>query len=136
MNKIDFKNEKGAVDSVVVFCICFVILVIFVVSSIEYFIPISKYGDMKDICHSTLFKMETQGSLSDSERINVKTKLEGIGLSNVVVTGTQNAKYGEDINLKVEAEYQYSKLNNFLSRSMVTEHFIYDRTSCQRKVIN
>lgn len=138
MKKINFlKYEDGAIDTVIVFSICIVLLFVLVVSCIEYFVPISKYGDMRDLCHSTLKSMEVRGYLPDEKKIQLRNSLENIGLKNIVISGNETMnKQGDDLNFRVEADFTYSKLKLYLSREEVTERFVYDRTSCQSKVVN
>ncbi len=58
------------------------------------------------------------------------------GFTNVVIQGTRNAKYGEEISLVVTGEYKYSMMTNLFSREDFTGSFKYDRVTISRKVIN
>lgn len=128
------KSEKGAAQ-IIVFAVCFVVLLTILVSCIEYFIPVNKYATMKEISRKTLFKVEQSGGLSVTDKNNLITNLSNIGLTNVTVVGTATSKYSNDITFRVEADFIYSKLTLF-TRNNVTEHFIYDRTMVQKKVTN
>lgn len=131
------KSEKGfsSFSYAIMFVLCFVTVVSLTVSALEYFLPLSKYNNMAETCRRTLMQMEKNGGLSLANENNLRTTLVSQGLTIVSITADRNVKYGEDVNLKVEATYTYSKLK-YLARESVTERFVYDKGLMQRKITN
>lgn len=107
-----------------------------VVSIIEYFVPLSLKFELNAECRSTLLKMENQCGLSAAEKNNLQTKLAGKGFAGIAITAPASAKQGEDITLRVEADYTFSRMIDVLARANRTQHMVYNKTSMARKVIN
>lgn len=136
-----FDDETGTFTStIVVSGLCILIILAVVVKSIECFIPINKYFDMKETCRYTLYAMSLEGGLSSSDRTELISELKKEGLTNVKIVypvdGTAQVKLDGDLKLRVEAEYIYSTLTGFLSRSDVTQRMVYDKTIKQKKLVN
>ncbi|HHW49116.1 MAG TPA: hypothetical protein GXX14_10960 [Clostridiaceae bacterium] len=116
--------------------IILIMIVVFLVFTVEFFIPLSVKSDMNMVCRSALLKMEMEGGLSSGNRSDLIEKLSEIGLSNITVEGTEQAKQGERIRLRVEADFVYNKLTGLFSRTDVTQRMIYQKTAIVRKVVN
>jgi len=116
--------------------ITLIMIIAFLVFTVEFFIPLSVKSEMNTLCRNALLKMELEGGLRSENRLDLQEKLSGIGLSNILIDGTEQAKHGERIRLKVEADFVYSKLTGFFSRADVTQRMIYQKTSIARKVVN
>lgn len=121
---------------VIVTGIVLVIMVAMLVFTVEFFLPLSMKGDMNILCRQTLLKMETAGGLSDSDRQELIEELQDKGFRNVSAVGTRRAKQGEKLNLKVEVQYDYSKLTMLFSRDMQSQLMVYDKSSLSRRVVN
>lgn len=119
-----------------IFGIAFVLLIAIFVFMIEIFLPISAKNDLNTICRKALLKMEIDSGLTSIVRDELITNLYGKGFESVVVQGTENAKFGQDITLLVEAEYIYSKLRSILARENITQKMVYNKTTIARKVVN
>jgi hypothetical protein len=103
---------------------------------VEFFIPLSVKYSMDIHCREALLNMEKSGGLDVSTALALKEGLEKEGFSNIKITGSDNAQYGDKLKLKVEAEYCYNKLSSSLSRGKETRYMCYDKTALSRKVIN
>ena len=121
---------------VIVTGIILLIMVSMLVFTVEYFLPLSVKSDMNILCRNTLLDMETSGGLIEQDKLRLQTELLGIGLVNVIVTGAGSARYGESLNLRVEADYAYNRLSSLLSRINAVQHMRYDKTSISRRVVN
>jgi len=116
--------------------IVLVMIVVFLVFTVEFFIPLSVKSDMNMLCRSALLKMEIEGGLRNENRLDLLGKLSELGLSNIIIEGTEQAKQGERIRLRVEADFTYSKLTGIFSRTDVTQRMIYQKTAIARRVVN
>ena len=116
--------------------IMLILVVFLLVYMVEFFIPLSAKGDMDMLCRNALLQMENAGGLSGSERMELKSGLEGAGLTGVIITATDNARQGGLLTLHVEGDYTYNGITGFLSRGEVTQRMVYDKSSMSRKVVN
>jgi hypothetical protein len=121
---------------VIVTGIVLITIVALLVFTIEFFLPLSMKNDMNAICRNTLLKMETDGGLSEQDRLDLLTNLQKIGLTDILVSGTQNAKQGDLLDLHVEALYTGSRLTALMSRKTELQLMVYDKKSLSRKVVN
>ena len=119
-----------------VFGITLTLLVAIFVVMVEMFIPLSAKIEFDSICRRAILKMEIEGGLTDTVKEELLSALSEKGFTNVVIQGTRNAKYGEEISLVVTGEYKYSMMTNLFSREDFTGSFKYDRVTISRKVIN
>ncbi|NLC68277.1 MAG: hypothetical protein GX754_05725 [Clostridiaceae bacterium] len=120
----------------VVFGICIVILTALLVSMVEFFLPVSAKFEMNALCRKTLLKMELEGGITTGMRDELEEALLARGFRNIVIDGTVNAKYGDEISLWVESYYVYDKINNLFSRGETGQRMVYSKKSIARKVIN
>ncbi|NSW90491.1 MAG: hypothetical protein HPY74_07410 [Firmicutes bacterium] len=120
----------------IVFGIALVLFIALFVSIIEFFLPLSAKNEMNTICRKTLLKMELEGGMTVAMRDELISALYGKGFRTVVIEGTENAKYGQEISLYVEAYYVYSRLRGILSREDTVQRMVYNKTTIARKVLN
>lgn len=113
-----------------------ILTVFMLVYMVEFFIPLSAKGDIDMLCRNTLLQMENAGGLSSSKKQELRSDLEGIGLTNVTIIATENARQGELLTLRVEGDYTYNGITGFLSRGEVTHAMVYDKSTMSRKVVN
>ena len=123
-------------SKVVVTGIILVVMVAMLVFVAEFFLPLSMKSDMNILCRTTLLKMEVEGGLVEQESLQLQTELQEKGFINVFVSGTGYVKQGEQLNLRVDADYSYSRLSALFIRSTTVQHMSYDKTSMSRRVIN
>lgn len=125
------------IEKIILWSISIVItlaLLVFVVETVV--IPLDVNIKFRTDCRNTLLSMEISGSLSWSEEAALKTKLESMGLSNVIITSSDTVKYGDEIFLHVSADYIYTPLTSLFSRSGKTVNFVYEKYSRSRHVFN
>jgi hypothetical protein len=113
-----------------------VLMVVLLVSFIEYFLPLSVKADMDMLCRGTLLRMENVGGLRSDEEEALNLELGKIGLTGIDIDGSPYAKQGRNLNLRVEGYYTYSKLRSLFKREDVTVHMVYDKTTMSRKLVN
>jgi hypothetical protein len=116
--------------------IAIVILLVMTVFFVELFIPLSVKIEMNIYCRSALMDMEIDGMLTTEKKQNLYDKLSVTGFTDITIESSEYAKYGEEINLHVEALYTYKRFTELLVRTDVTKEMIYDRTAVSRKVLN
>lgn len=93
--------------------------------------------DFNAYCRAALLKMENENGLSPQERNNLQTKLANKGFTNITITAPMTVMQGQDLNIRVEAEYSYRRLTSIYSdRINTSQRMIYDKTSMARRVIN
>lgn len=123
-------------SKVLVSGVLLVVMVCILVFIVEFFLPLSVKADMNMLCRNTLLKMESDGGLSENERLELQTELEKRGFESVAITGTPYARQGERLNLRVEGAYRYSKLSSLFLRSDTLQVMGYDKASMSRRVVN
>jgi hypothetical protein len=113
------------------------ILVVFLlVYMVEFFIPLSVKADIDIICRNALLGMENAGGLSGDKKLELKAELEGMGLTGVIISATENAGQGEQMTLRVEGDYTYNRITSLFGRSDVTMRMVYEKSTMSRKVVN
>lgn len=120
----------------IVFGISIVFLTALFVSMVEFFLPISAKFEMNAICRKTLLKMELEGGITIDMKNELETDLRERGFREIAVDGTEDAKYGEEISLWVEAFYVYSRIKNLFSREETGQRMVYSKKSIARRVLN
>lgn len=120
----------------VVFAVLMVLMISLTVSMAELVIPLSARAEMNTQCRRTLLNMEVRGGLKSEDKRILEDTLDRIGFSKISVTGTESAKFGEEILLKVEADYRYSRLMGLFSRNETEQKMKYEKISVSRKVVN
>ncbi len=121
---------------IVVFGVLTVVVIALVVMLVESFLPLSFKIEMNIECRKSLLEMESAGGLDNIGLNSLEERLSEKGFYNISITAPENAKQGDEIRLKVEADYKYSKFQSVFSRQDVVSHLIYDKTTMSRKVIN
>ncbi|HOJ11389.1 MAG TPA: hypothetical protein PK733_12470 [Clostridiales bacterium] len=119
-----------------IYGITLVMLAAVLVFMVEIFLPLSAKNEFDGICRGTIMQMEVRGGLTNTTRDNLLNALRDKGFSNLKVQGTDNARYGEEIFLKVEGDYIYSRLIGLFTRRYIVKHIVYDRVTIARKVVN
>ena len=123
-------------SKVLVSGILMIIMICILVFIVEFFLPLSVKADMNTLCRNTLLKMETEGGLSEEERLGLHTELERRGLEEVSISGTPYSRQGERLRLHVDAAYRYSRLAALFIRVDTVQQMDYDRVSMSRRVVN
>lgn len=112
-----------------------VCIVVIGISIVEMFVPVSINSSLKTDCRNALIRMEANGGMTQDIENTLEKQLQEKKLTDVVISGTYNAKYGEEINLEVSASYTWEPVFLFFKGSDVLS-IEYNRTSISRMVIN
>lgn len=120
----------------VVSAITILIMLLITVFIIEIAVPLSVRSNMNTRCRGTLLSMEINGGLIQQQKISLEIALTEMGFTDISITGTNMAKHGEELRLRVEGTYLYSHLLGLFKREMVSQVMIYERMSVSRKVVN
>jgi len=120
----------------VVTAISIVIMLLVTVFIIEIAVPLTVRANMNTRCRGTLLSMEINGGLIQQQKISLEIALAELGFTDISITGTNMAKHGDELHLRVEGTYMYSHLMGLFTRGMVSQVMIYERMSISRKVVN
>ena len=113
-----------------------IIILTILVSMFELLIPLSARQEFGLECRNALITVETTGGFSTADRTRLTTNLTSLGFINISITAATAAKLGNEISLRVEADYQYSRMTGVFTRSAITQRMVYNKTSRSREVIN
>lgn len=119
------------------FALIILIIVSLIVGTIWIFVPMAKKNAMDIECRKTLLKMENDNGLTETEKISLQNKLTELGLYDIQINGTPVGvkKKGEELNLRVEAKYDYRTLKSIFTTEKATIQMVYDRTTLARQVV-
>ncbi|MCH4887359.1 hypothetical protein EZV73_07240 [Acidaminobacter sp. JC074] len=130
-------NNIMDVSSILTMSLVLIILLVFIVFALELMIPIQLKFEMNGICRGYIYKIESNGKLSEEESDNLKASLEAIGLkSPSIVTDNTGNKFGDKVTLSITCEYTHDRLINLYHRSGETLELSYERTYFIRKIEN
>lgn len=121
----------------IVWGVAIVLMLAIVVVVVDYCMLLSLKFEFNADCRAALLKMENENGLSLQERNSLQTRLTSKGFSNITITAPSTAMQGQELSLRVEADYRYQKLMSIYSaRTSKTQRMVYDNTSMARRVIN
>jgi len=123
----------GRLPSIVLIAI---LLAALTISFLEYFVPLSANFQFRAECRKTLLAMEEKNQLTAAMRTELQNTLASKKLTVVSISNPHTAKRGENLNLKVVADYKYSKLTGIFKREEVTQRMEYNKYTVARKVLN
>ena len=116
--------------------ISIVFMLSILVFMVELFVPLSAKSELDVIGRKALLQMENNNGLSELDIAAYTNELRNLGFESVKITSTQNASKGEEVDLKIEASYKYSRLVSLFSRADINQIMRYDKTAIARKVVN
>lgn len=102
----------------------------------EYFIPLSANFQFRAECRKILLEMEEKNELTASMRNELQKALTDKNFTVISISAPHTAKRGEFLNLKVVADYKYSKVKGIFKREEITQRMEYDKYTVARKVLN
>jgi len=124
-------------SSILTMSLVLIILLVFVVFTLELMIPIQLKFEMNGICRGYIYKIESNGKLSEKESDNLKACLEAIGLkSPTIKTESNGNKFGDKVTLSISCEYTHDRLINLYHRAEETLVLNYERTYFVRRIEN
>ena len=124
-------------SSVITLSVILIILMVFIVFSLELMIPIQLKFEMNGICRGYIYKIESNGQLTDKESNSLKQSLKNMGLTSPVIKSTSTGnQYGDKVTLSISCCYEHDRLINLYSRSGEKLVLNYERTYFIRKIEN
>lgn len=123
-------------DKIIMLSLVLIIISSFTIFVLEFFLPLSAKSNMDMLCRKSILHMELRGGLISQERSALNDKLSQAGFENIVIEAVENAGFGDEISLYVEADYKYNKMISLFTRKKVSQKIIYKKNAIARKVIN
>lgn len=80
--------------------------------------------------------MEEQNQFTVAMKTELQNTLTGKNFTVVSISPPHTAKRGNNLNLKVVADYKYNKLTGVFKRQDVTQRMEYNKYTIARKVLN
>lgn len=120
---------------VVVTGVLLVFVMLVVVFMVEMMVPLSVYADFSELCRIALIRMEAIGGMNIEIEEDLSNRLLALNLTNIMIQGTQHAKYGETVRLQVTATIKNHEMVSLLQRALQYRYVSYDKTSVSRRII-
>jgi len=106
------------------------------VSIIEFFVPLNARFEMNSDCRKALLLIEQKAMLTEEDKNRLQEDLAADGFKNITITVTGGTAQGSKVTLRVEADYEHSKLVNLFSRDVMVHRAVFEKTTTVRKVVN
>lgn len=119
-----------------VIALAIILLAALTISFIEYFVPLSASFQFRTECRKTLLAMEEKNQLTSTMRTELQNALTSKNFTVISISNPHTAKRGDNLNLKVVADYKYSKLTGIFKREEITQRMEYNKYTVARKVLN
>lgn len=109
------KKEEGNIGDLMAAGVCILLMTILLVSYIDSIRLINEKAEVNQIARKYILRMETEGVLTESDRLALKTELAEAGVSDISLEGTTVVRvgYGEAITLhirgKLEGKYVFEE---------------------------
>ncbi|HBN85564.1 MAG TPA: hypothetical protein DDZ89_17170 [Clostridiales bacterium] len=120
---------------VVVTGVLLVFVLLIVVFMVEMLIPLSVYADFNESCRIALIRMEAIGGMTTEIEEDLSNRLRALNLTDIIITGTQHAKYGEVVRLQVTVAMKNHEMVSLFQRVLQYRYVTYDKTSISRRII-
>lgn len=125
------------VSSVLTMSIVIIILMLFIVFSMELLIPIQLKFEMNGVCRGYIYKIEANGQLTESEENDLEASLMAIGLSNPVIDiVSEGNQYGDKVMVTITCEYNHNRIVDMFNRRDSQLILNYKRSYFVRKIKN
>ena len=93
------------VSNIIVMSFAIIILLLFVVFSMELLVPLQLKFEMNGICRSYIYKIESNGDLSIDDKNSLVHALNNIGLTYVSVDiDKEGNHYGDKVAVKISCQ--------------------------------
>jgi hypothetical protein len=107
------------------------------VFSMELLIPIQLKFEMNGLCRGYIYKIESNGELTDNEVSEFKSSLKELGLMTPIIDiDREGNKYGDKVDVHIECMYVQNKLISIFTRAEEELVFKYDRSFFIRTITN
>ena len=100
------RYEKGSIGDFTAACVCMLMMSILLFTYMDSVQLLNQKEDVGQVVRKYILRMETVGLLTDEDRVGLCGELEGIGASELDLTGTsfQRVGYGETVVLHVRGK--------------------------------
>jgi len=115
---------------IIVFAIIIIALTAMLVISVQSTVPMFVRTQFDDICNRGLALIERDGGLNQLEKDKIRTELNEMGITNVIISAPVNSTWGSEVTLRVEGDYTYD-ITNYpeLSKSTQTKQLVYENST-------
>lgn len=109
------KKEEGNIGDLMAAGVCILLMTILLVSYIDSIRLINDKAEVNQIARKYILRMETEGVLTESDRLALNKELAEVGVSDISLEGTTIVRvgYGEAITLhirgKLEENYAFEE---------------------------
>ena len=125
------------VSSVLTMSIVIIILMLFIVFSMELLMPIQLKFEMNGVCRGYIYKIEANGQLTEAENNDLEASLRNLGLSNPTIEiNSEGNQYGDKVTVIIRCEYDHNRIIDMFNRSENKLILSYKRVYFVRKIKN
>lgn len=125
------------VSSVLTMSIVIIILMLFIVFSMELLMPIQLKFEMNGVCRGYIYKIEANGQLTEAENNDLEASLRNLGLSNPTIEiNSEGNQYGDKVTVIIRCEYDHNRIIDMFNRSENKLILSYKRIYFVRKIKN
>lgn len=125
------------ISSILTMSIVIILLLMILVFSMELLIPIQLKFEMNGLCRGYIYKIESNGELTDNEVSEFKSSLKELGLMTPIIDiDREGNKYGDKVDVHIECMYVQNKLISIFTRAEEELVFKYDRSFFIRTITN
>jgi len=126
--------------STILYTVYIIIFLAFVVSIIEFTVPIIVKADFDRECDYYLDKSVDAGGLTVSETMQLVAKIEAMSPNiNIVsydITRSGSVAYKDDVHFVINATYSLSTITSTFTRSNKNYPLYYEKQFANRRIIN
>jgi len=125
------------ISSVLVMSMVVILMLMVLVFSMELLIPIQLKFEMNGICRSYIYKIESNGELTNDERNDFAETIEKIGLKDLKIDITnEGSRYGDQVKVSISTVYSHNRLIDIFKRKDGNMVLKYERVYYIRKIEN
>lgn len=106
------KKKKGNITDFIAPLMGVIVIFVILVVGINYMASTKNYIKAQQISRKYLLKMECDGYLTPENILKMKNELKNENFENISINGTtlSKAKFGDDINLKIEYDQNFKQI--------------------------
>ena len=125
------------ISSILVMSLVIILMLMLLVFSMELLIPIQLKFEMNGICRSYIYKIESNGDLTNDERNDFTEAIEKLGLKDLTIEITKDgSRYGDKVLVSISSVYNHNRLIDVFKRKKENMVLKYERIYYIRKIEN
>lgn len=125
------------ISSVLVMSLVIILMLMILVFSMELLIPIQLKFEMNGICRSYIYKIESNGDLTNDERDDFTEAIEKLDLKDLNIEITKDgSRYGDKVVVSISTVYNHNRLIDIFNRKQENMVLKYERIYYIRKIEN